>query len=238
MRKLNFIFILILVVIQTIEVHAKSFTNDYISFDIPDRWRCHLEQTEWICRSEMPKENQEAIIILTAKEIGPTDRFDLYESHLIHPIPLKTQSNGLIVSKPFKKPEYVQLNGLKWLDGFHLESEVKNYFTRYLITTKHNIAVLVTFSAHKDDYTKYTSDFSRTIQSLRIIAAKDLTANPINGIRPQTGSLFTQESPLLPSEPLLEPTTPNKKKDKTLYIALAIVLTAIGLYLLYRSQKK
>ncbi len=54
----------------------------------------------------------------------------------------------------------------------HLGSEIPHYYTRYLATVKGKIAVLVTFSAHKLHYTKYSSEFFRAIKSLRVIATK------------------------------------------------------------------
>ncbi len=219
-----FLFILFLF----FEVNAKPFQNSYISFTIPDRWNCDIDQTEWVCRSEDGKEAKESIIILTAKEAGPADTFPLYESHLISPIPLKRANGQISFSKAFKKPEYVQINGHKWLDGFHLESEMPNYFTRYLITIKENIGVLVTFSAHKDDYVKYSADFSKTIQSLRVKVDKGFVVNPSDGYRPTGGSIFRPEQAILPSEPFM--TAPQKaKKDKSLYIALAIVMASMGI---------
>lgn len=235
--KKNFflLFILIFGFIETVE--SKPFRNSYISFDIPERWNCNIEQTEWVCRSDDSKESRESIIILTAKEVGPTDTYALYEGHLISPIVLKRPQGQASFSKPFKKPEYVQINGHKWLDGFHLESEIPNYFTRYLITIKDNISVLVTFSAHKDDYAKYSSDFAKTIQSLRVVAEKGLAASAEHSIHPSGGSIFTDggsSSLLLPSEPYLEQ-NPKTKKDKSLYIVLACVLAAIGIYILRRK---
>ena len=45
------------------------------------------------------------------------------------------------------------------MDGFHKSSEIQNYLTRYLATTKDRIAVLITFSAHTLYYSKYSQDF-------------------------------------------------------------------------------
>ena len=57
----------------------------------------------------------------------------------------------------------------------HLGSEIPHYYTRYLATIKGNISVLVTFSAHKLFYTKYSNEFFRAIKSLRVIATKSAT---------------------------------------------------------------
>ena len=68
------------------------------------------------------------------------------------------------------KPTTIQKH--KWLDGMHLGSEIPHYYTRYMATLKGNIAMVVTFSAHKLFYTKYSSEFFRAIKSLRVIATR------------------------------------------------------------------
>ncbi len=60
-----------------------------------------------------------------------------------------------------------------WIDGLHEGSEVGPYFTRYLSTIKDRIAILITFSAHKQHYTKYSGDFIKAVESLRVVATKD-----------------------------------------------------------------
>ncbi|MGZ3747364.1 MAG: hypothetical protein ACXWRE_08345, partial [Pseudobdellovibrionaceae bacterium] len=140
---------ILLPILLTSAAHAKVFRNAYISFELPPSWNCNLEQTEWVCRSESSKEAKEAIIILTAKEVGPTDSPQLYEAHLNSPIALNLKTGGTAESKVVYKAKTVQINDQPWIDGLHMSSEVANYFTRYLATIKGHIAVLVTFSAHK-----------------------------------------------------------------------------------------
>jgi len=57
----------------SINSQAKLFSNSYVSFELPPRWDCQSEATEWICRSEQKSDAQTAIIILTAKKVGPTE---------------------------------------------------------------------------------------------------------------------------------------------------------------------
>ncbi len=233
----HFLPLIVLFIVLSNNAQAKVWGNAYINFEIPDRWKCVLEQTEWVCRSEDGQEAKEAIIILTAKEIGPTDTFPIYEQHLGSPIQVALRDGGSDVSKVYKKPEYSQIQSLRWIDGFHLGSEVPNYFTRYLATLKEKIAVLVTFSAHKDVYAKYSTDFMRAIQSLRVIASKNLLNTAGANLRPSSGSLFqTGMKDLLPAEPM-PGDMPKKKKDNTLYLALAGIISAIGIYLFIKSRK-
>src|ERR1700692_2085030 len=170
---LTLVFVFSLSVLTT-TAQAKTFRNAYLSFELPNGWNCSLEQTEWVCRSESTKQSKEAIIILTAKEVGPTDSYPLYAAHLNSPITLNLKTGGTSQSKIVYKAKNVQINDQPWIDGLHLGSEVPNYFTRYLATIKGRIAVLVTFSAHKQFYTNYSQDFFKAVMSLRVIETKDL----------------------------------------------------------------
>ncbi|MCX7977837.1 MAG: hypothetical protein N2578_02415, partial [Bdellovibrionaceae bacterium] len=167
--------ILSLLILLSSSAQAKVFRNAYIAFEIPETWKCVLEQTEWVCRHDGGPESKEAIIILTAKEVGPTDSFPQYEAHLASPITAKGVASAT-QSKIVYKPKMVKINDQQWVDGLHLGSEVGSYYTRYLATIKDNIAILVTLSTHKNFYTKYSGEFFKTVQSLRVIASKNLLA--------------------------------------------------------------
>ena len=161
--------------------NANTFQNAYLSFDLPPRWQCVLEQTEFVCRSNNPGvDSREAIIILTAKEVGPMDSLAEYEAHLRRPRQIHSRSGQMLQSTIYSV-EQQRINNHVWVNGFHFNSEVPNYYTRYLATTKDKIAILVTFSAHKLHFTKYSQDFARAIQSLRVIATKSLMSGKGDG---------------------------------------------------------
>ena len=71
---------------------AKTFSNAYVSFELSDKWGCVLEQTEWVCRPTAPELQQLGIIILTAKEIGPSDSLPAYKEHLSQPRVIASRS--------------------------------------------------------------------------------------------------------------------------------------------------
>lgn len=160
---------------------ARTFKNAYISFEMLDTWKCKLEQTEWVCRAEDPQEAKEAVIILTAKEKGPTDNFPIYIDHMSKPMLLNLRTGGTAQSTVTMPPREEVINDQKWLDGLHANSEVQNYFTRYLATIKDQIAILITFSVHNKYYAKHRAHFMDTVRSLRVIATKDILANPSLG---------------------------------------------------------
>lgn len=235
------LFTSLVVILLSFSAQAKVFRNAYIAFEMPETWKCNLEQTEWVCRSEQTKESKEAIIILTAKEVGPTDSFPLYEAHLNSPITLTSRSGGAVgASKIVYKSKNVQINDQTWIDSLHLGSEVPNYFTRYLATIKDKIAILVTFSAHKQYYTKYSQDFFKAVMSLRVIASKNLLSKPDLGpIRPGSETLGGPIGSAMPADMLQGDELPGKKGGKKgLLLGGAALLAAIGAFIFLRARKR
>lgn len=177
----NFLFFFIVCNALPVTAFSRTFKNAYISFEMLDNWKCTLEQTEWVCRSEDPQEAKEAVIILTAKEKGPTDTFPIYDSHMSSPIVRPTKVGGTMTSNIIYKATKLKVNDQEWLDSLHGNSEVQNYLTRYLATIKDQIAILVTFSAHNKYYSKHSANFAKTVNSLRVVASKDLLSRPDTG---------------------------------------------------------
>lgn len=228
----------LLVILLSFSAQAKVFRNAYIAFEMPETWKCNLEQTEWVCRSEQNKESKEAIIILTAKEVGPTDSYPLYENHLNSPITVNSRA-GALQSKIVYKAKTVQINDQAWIDSLHMGSEVNNYFTRYLATIKEKIAILVTFSAHKQYYTKYSQDFFKAVMSLRVIASKNLLSKPELGpIRPGSETLGAPIGSAMPADMLQEDGSGGKKGgNKMMLLGGAVLLAALGVYIFLKKRK-
>ena len=221
------------------DVHAKNFKNAYISFDMIDNWTCAPSQTEWVCRSQDPKESKEAVIVLTAKEKGPTDSFDQYQSHVNSPISSNGRG-GPLTSRVVYQAQQNRYNDQTWLDSLHQDSEVKNFFTRYLATIKEPIAILVTFSAHNSVYAKYSGHFMNTIKSLRVIASNDILKSSEARVRPGNGEIFGQGASGIPPDMLGEDDTQNKKSflTKETLLGLGILILAILLYAGYKLYSK
>lgn len=234
----NILLIMLFITGSLHMAQAKQFKNAYISFEIPERWNCVLEATEWVCRSQETAESKEAIIVLTAKETGPSDSLQIYENHMKMPIKTTTKTGETVMSQVVSAPTQKRLNDLLWVDGFHMSSEIQNYYTRYIATIKEKIAVLVTFSAHKEFYTKYANDFFNAVNSLKVIATKNSLQDPsIQGPGGSLGAISTGQSPGMEIGGL-DPGGSGKKSNKFMYIIGALVLGAIGLLLLMRMKKK
>ncbi len=220
---------------------AKLFSNSYVSFELPPNWDCNREGTEWLCVSVFEKSQQkEAIIVLTAKEVGPTDSLDQYTARLKEPRLLPVKSGTPTPSKVLHVQQRT-INNHNWIDGLHMGSEVSTYYTRYLATVKDRIAILVTFSAHRSNFSKYSADFIRAIDSLRVTATRDtLGRGPMVGARTGKESRGGPIPPgmLVSGDNLpLEDSSAGKQKLKKL-MGLGLIIAAIGGYLFMRSRRK
>lgn len=239
MSHLKFCLLTLVAILVSFNSNAKVFRNAYISFEMPDTWKCVLEQTEWVCRSDpekFQKEAKEAIIILTAKEVGPTDSLLQYEQHLNAPISTVGRNGATSISKIQYKAKQVKINDQVWIDGLHLGSEVNSYFTRYMATVKDKIAVLVTFSAHTAFYAKYSNDFHKAIMSMRVIATKNMIASPGSSGSTPGGDPFGTGGGGDGMGAEVMPTAKGGSSLKT-YLGIALLLGAIGIYLFMRSKK-
>ena len=148
------------------------FSNSYINFEVPKGWMCKPFKVTWVCHSKLARKQKEAVIVMVAKEAGPLDTLNHYQTFLRTPRDVKDRKRGIIKSKTVHVKQKI-LNGQPWVDGFHQESEVPNYFTRYIVTkccdnSPVKLGILMTLSAQKDHYTKYANDFLQVINSLRV----------------------------------------------------------------------
>lgn len=142
---------------------AKSFANTYVSFDMPDDWQCVLEETEYVCKPTAgPDGKYSMIVILTAKEVGPMDSPQLYIQHLQDDVGTKAGVETVRV------PTSTLIGQVIWLDAIYLNSEIKNYQTRYLARTEGNLGVLVTFSAHRSVAARAQSISDRIAKSVKV----------------------------------------------------------------------
>ncbi len=222
---------------------AKTFKNAYISFEMPESWKCVLEHTEWVCRNEGLAEGKEAIIVLTAKEVGPPDSFEAYTQHLSQP---QTPPTTKVPSKVMKPPVQSKINDQIWIDGLHLGSEVGNYYTRYMATIKDRISILVTLSAHQNFYPKYSSEFLKIIQSLRVLATPNLLSQGSETLRPGSGGIFSgspiqnpgmADANLAAADSEGSGLSSSGNKTKMLFVGLGVLLLALGIFVLIKVRK-
>lgn len=232
--------ILILFLLLALSVaHGEVFQNSYIQFELPNRWKCDIEGTEWVCRSLLKDQSKEAIIVFTAKEVGPSDSLDAYEAHLKQPKKIPSK-DGKPTESQIKSLQRKQINGHIWVDSMHLGSEIPQYYTRYLATTKDRLAILVTFSAHQSHFTKYSADILKAVQSLKVTAQFNL-----GNSQPSGGSGVKSETIGGPvnipvGDPMTEdfPVEAKKTNNSRKFIAFAVLVAALGGYIFLKKRKK
>lgn len=227
------------VVILTTNFAAGAvYRTSYLQFELPSRWECTLEQTEYVCSSSATQGKKDAVIVFTAKEKGPSDSLSSYEQHLKTPRTVPNDKGVPQQSKIIKVQKY-QVLGHEWVDGFHDSSELYNYYTRYLATVKDNLGILITFSAHRKSYSKYSQDFDRAIRSLqvlRVTAAPSIATGPIG-----TGAPSGPIGPGVPSiSTPLEPepiTNETSDSSNTTFLGMVLLILAVVGYLMLRRKK-
>ena len=171
-RKVLFTSFLFLTFLWAYSAQAVIQCTSYVCFDRPKTWTCRAEGVHLICHNKIKKLAKEAVIIAVAKETGRQDSVSQYISYLKNKKEFKTKKGKAINSKVFHSKQRT-LNRHLWADGFHLDSEIPNYYTRYLGSTKQGLAVLVTYTAHKKKWSKYSKDFNKSIQSLRFLNVEE-----------------------------------------------------------------
>lgn len=146
---------------------AKTFANQFIEFQLPDKWECQLDGTEWVCQSTDEQKKRDAIIVLAAKIKKPgMDELPVYKAHLEKPQQYQSLSGDPITSEP-KYVKDLDISGHPWIDSLHLQSEIPDFYTRYLATVEADLGILVTFSVRKDKYDEYGPDIDSMVKSLR-----------------------------------------------------------------------
>lgn len=230
----------VLLLVFAISADAKLFSNSYVSFELPPNWDCTREGTEWLCVSQFERGTQkEAIIVLTAKEVGPADTLAQYMAHLKEPRLLPVKGGAPVPSKVFSVQQRT-INNHPWIDSLHLGSEISTYYTRYLGTVKDRIAILVTFSAHRTNFTKYSSDFIRAIDSLRVTASKDLLGKMPSAGQRQSTEISGAPIPtgLAPTDSVPLEDSTGKAKGLRKILGLGLILLAVGIFLVMRLSRK
>ncbi len=228
---------------------AKQFHNSYLQFELPDQWNCSLRKKAYLCRHRISKscranptsadckkqikKSREAVIVISAKEKSQVDSMAAYLSHFGEARKLDA-AGGTTQSKVVHN-KIVGIQKQKWVDGMHLGSELPHYYTRYLATIKGEVAVLVSFTAHKLFYTNYSNQFFQGIKSLQVIAT-------------QLSKMDKQEiAPAMLSRPidipdeLFETQGVDEQGEgeglSTVLFLLSIGLAAAGAFIWFRSKK-
>lgn len=171
MLRLKHVCLLLTIALGIPNAFSKSFTNQFVQFELPTGWQCAIEGSEWVCQSENQDRRKEAIIILAAKYRGPQDSLEEYQSYLKGTKTYQLPGGKMQRSEP-KYAKMKSVNNHQWVDALHLASEVPGFYTRYLATVKEDLGVAVTFSVTKDLYSAYQGIFDNVVASMRVFRQK------------------------------------------------------------------
>ena len=193
--KFLLVFVSFFFFLQTAQ--AKLFQNSYISFEIPETWNCKAFGSDWVCHSKLQNKQVEALITSTAKIAGSMDTLNDYLNYLQQEKTWVNIKKEQITSKKIGEVKKTFINRFPWVDGIHKNSEVKSYISRYAGTvcckdSSSKLGILVVLSAHQDHYTKYSGEFVKTINSLRVMniekAIAKVRANQSSGVEADMSS--------------------------------------------------
>ena len=228
---------------------AKLFSNQFIEFQLPERWKCQLDGSEWVCQSTDEEKKRDAIIVLAAKIRKPgMDELDVYRKHLENKQQYQAPNGQKVISEP-RYVKDIQVNGKTWIDSLHLQSEIPDFFTRYLATVEADLGVLITFSVRKDKYTEYAPDIDAMVKSLRVFR-KPGAINSAGGdldveLEEELGDInpFPDEQPCPKgqkrSRKTLKCVTPKKKSggDDDIFFLIAVI-AALGVGFIVWKKKR
>jgi len=178
------VFIFTTFILMSMAAQAKSFNSPFLNFDLPPGWTCQNFSGTWNCKNSSASKHK-AFIAVTAKKARLGTTLTTYKNKLLRPFS-RTWNKKVVNSRP-QSSEEVSIRGQKWIQSTHIDGEIPNSMTKYLITIKNGLSILVTFSAHNDDYPALSNDFTRAIESLKLnskltpkIAAPAPTTNMAN----------------------------------------------------------
>ena len=219
---------------------GKLFNTEYVEFQLPPGWDCSLEGTEWVCQSRSKDRQKEAIIILAAKEKGPQDGLNQYETYLRQKKKYVLPNRKTQVSEP-KYTKRTKVHQDLWVDSLHLASEVPGFYTRYMATTKGDLGIAVTFSVSKDHYDSYQQIFQKIIESMRAFAVTKGRVAKTLGIKKKQQDLLSGgllDSGLLSTPKVVSGKASGKKGGGDDFALYAILLIGVAGFIVYKKFKR
>ncbi len=192
---------LLALVVLAPSAHALKFSNQFVEFELPNKWKCGLEGAEWVCQSEDEHRKRDAIVVLAAKLKGDQDTLEKYQEYLKKPRAFSGPGGKSVSSDP-KYAANKTINGQLWVDSLHLQSEIPDFFTRYLATVKDDIGVLVTYSVNKAKFQEYQKQFEDMVASIKVFRKK-------GGLLAASGNNFTNTSAAISGSGIFQPIDTN-----------------------------
>ncbi len=153
---------------------GSSFQTSFVKVELPTSWSCKNEFGQSLCRSSINSEAREAYLTIKAKLSSNQDSLENYLTILNNPKTFIDNESKVGLSKVYSCSR-TNLNGIEWVQALHLNSEVKNYFSKYFVTTKGDLSLSVEFSFHQSKNSKYAKiieEFSKHIELINNVASE------------------------------------------------------------------
>ncbi len=224
------------------QVFAKRFRNSYISFELPKGWTCRLKGVSWFCTHNDKIIKREAQIVIVAKEAGPSDNLKVYSQYLKQPRIIDGYKSGTTAKS---KPVHVKVSTIgnkQWVDSLHVSGEAEAYYTRYIGTVHKDLAIMATFTIHRNSYPYHSADILKAIKSITVVFNKSIIANS----KSQAGRHGSPTGPLgnqlgsssidLDEGEELSGESSSSGSTTTTIIGLLLILGALVIYLLKKKK--
>jgi hypothetical protein len=218
---------------------AKTFKTQFIRFELPPNWSCNQEEgTDWVCQPDNLAEKSEAIVVVVTKERDDIDdNLEKYKQVLGTARDMRDLTGAAYKSEVTYVREK-SLRGQVWADSLHFGSEMPEFYTRYVASTKEKIAGLITYSIAKSANAKYADMLDKMIDTLEMTYDPKAFEEAI-----KKGSLIGSRSRLVGGRtlPTVTSTTakPQDKPDEDLNMKIGVVVllvAAVG-YFIYKKKK-
>lgn len=183
----------------TTSVWAHQQPYGPLTFDMPDSWSCHNDEHNLVCLEQKDTPDTSALVV-SYKDAGPEDNFDIYKSQLSQPRLLK--DGDLTQQSEVRAVREIELGSRKWIEAVHYGSEISEYFTHYFVTKADPYAVLISISVHKSAYPTDLAKLKPLLDSIRItvpdrtqIAAPAVAPPPV----PQVAGIESNDDSVHPA---------------------------------------
>ena len=225
-----------------------SVRTPFITMEHPQGWQCEVSQKIYLCQSTLASDRKESILLIITTEASSWDNLDNYLEYLKKPRPLITEKGKKI------KPDIIYVrkrsyNGKEWVDSLQKNSELPNFFTRYVATTTlvgtKRYAILITYLISEKRYKKLAPIFERMLATLKInpqieieVASKQssdfLSPNKVGKV---TSEIIRERL----KNPATQPVSPSQKQqdDNTmLYLGIAFIFLIFIVLRIIRKRRK
>ena len=129
-----------------------------------------------------------------------------------------------------------QIKGQTWVDGLHLGSEIPGFYTRYVASTKEQIAELVSYSIAESVYAKWSPVLDGMIDTLEITFDKNAYDDAMKGgsLLGSRGLLKGRQAPKMEGD--AKPV--QAKKDDSSMLIGGLMLAGVVGYLIWKRRQQ